>query len=40
MDTDMCTDMDMDMDIAMDMDCKIYSWEPPFTPPDPANFFF
>ncbi len=20
--------------------CKIYSWEPPFTPPDPANFFF
>ncbi len=21
-------------------DCKIYSWEPPFTPPDPANFFF
>ncbi len=20
--------------------CKIYSWEPPFTPPNPANFFF
>ncbi len=20
--------------------CKIYSWRPPFTPPNPANFFF